>query len=207
MIYLLRQQWFSITLRFPKGNSWELHDIAMMNDHFHSFSKILPWLILNFLGTAVRLKSWSNPCRRGPPAGCLREALHAAFSPWESIGWKHGVHWNLTVVESWYLYFACCTWFLGVFFPLCSAYPCLSSPRTHAIPFVFFWCYWKRPELLRNAEAVPRHSLWCLCSLFYRISIVIISYCDILHYSDGQILRTSFGKKIWKPSQRGCSKY
>ena len=37
-----------------------------------------------------------------------------------------------------------------------------------------------------------------------RLYNVIIWY---YMYSDGQILRTSFGKKIWKSSQRGCSKY
>jgi len=38
----------------------------------------------------------------------------------------------------------------------------------------------------------------------------IISIGKIIYiscYSDGQLLRTSFGKKIWKSSQRGCSKY
>ena len=159
----------------------------MINDHFHSFSKILPWLIFNFLGTAVRLKSWSNPCRRGPPAGCLREALHGGFSPWESIGWKHGVHWNLTVVESWYLYFACCTWFLGVFFPLCSAntFPFIPADTRHPICFLLVLLKKTRTSAKCGSSAKAFYVMFMklVLSYFHRNHLIlwyIALYCNIL---------------------------
>ena len=64
---------------------------------------------------------------------------------------------------------------------------CFLSPRS--------FCSSRSPSPFRSQEVRS-------ISPFFRLAIL-----DRLSYSDGQTLRTSSGKKIWKSSQRGCSKY